>query len=145
MRVVHDANIVVSRYLVPVGIPAQVMAAWRNQRYGLIVSPALLTEYEDVLNRPRIRRRHGLSPEQVAAELANLARFAILVEPTEVPAVIADDPDDDHVLAAAVAGGADFIVSGDRHLLSLREYRGIRIISPAAFLALLASEEQTEH
>ncbi|HLZ70308.1 MAG TPA: putative toxin-antitoxin system toxin component, PIN family [Dehalococcoidia bacterium] len=144
MRVVHDANIVVSRYLVPVGIPAQVMAAWRAQRYDLIISPALMSEYEDVLNRPRIQRRHGLTPEQVASELTRLARFAILVEPAEVPAVIVDDPDDDQVLAAAVAGEADFIVSGDRHLLSLREYRGIRILSPAGFLALLASQEHAE-
>ncbi len=140
MRVVSDANIVVSSVLVAVGIPARVLAAWRAGRYDLIVSPALLAEYEDVLNRPRIQRRHGLTAAQVAAELADLARFAILVEPTEVPAVIVDDPDDDHVLAAALAGAADFIVSGDRHLLDLREYQGIRILSPAAFLALLASQ-----
>ncbi len=140
MRVVHDATIIVSRYIVPIGIPARVMAAWRAQRYDLIVSPALLAEYKDVLNRPRIQRRHSLTPEQVAAELAGLARFAIVVEPSEVPAVIAEDPDDDHVLAAAVSEEASFIVSGDSDLLSLREYSGIRILSPAAFLAVLASD-----
>jgi putative PIN family toxin of toxin-antitoxin system len=113
------------------------MASWRLQRFDLVVSPALLTEYERVLNYERLRRRHGLSPEQVAREIAGLRDAAILVVPTEVPAVIADDPDDDHVLACAVAGEADYIVSGDRHLLSLGEYRGIRILSLAAFLALL--------
>jgi predicted nucleic acid-binding protein len=73
----------------------------------------------------------------VAREIAGLRDAALLVIPTEAPAVIADDPDDDHVLACAVAGEADYIVSGDRHLLTLGEYRGIRILRPAAFLALL--------
>jgi putative PIN family toxin of toxin-antitoxin system len=144
MRVVHDTNVVISRYLVPAGLPAQVVAAWRARRYDLIVSPALLAEYAEVLNRPRIQRRHGLTAEQVTAELADLARFAILVEPTEVPVVIAEDPDDDHVLAAAVAGEADFIVSGDTDLLTLRDHRGIRILSPAAFLALLTTVDGDE-
>jgi putative PIN family toxin of toxin-antitoxin system len=137
MRVVLDTNSVVSRYLVAAGIPAQIMTAWRLQRFDLVVSPALLAEYERVLNYERLRRRHGLSPEEVTREIAGLRDAALLVIPTEVPAVIADDPDDDHVLACAVAGEADYIVSGDRHLLTLGEYRGIRILRPAAFLALL--------
>jgi putative PIN family toxin of toxin-antitoxin system len=140
MRVIADTNIVVSRYLVTRGIPAQVLAAWRAGQYDLIVSPALLTEYEDVLNRPDVQRRHGMSPEQVARELADLARFAIVVQPAAVPTVIAADPDDDHVLAAAVAGEADFIVTGDPHLLELQEYEGIRILSPRAFLQYLEQE-----
>ncbi len=141
MRVVSDTNNIVSRYPVAAGIPAQIMAAWRAGRFDLVVSPALLAEYERVLNYERLRRRHGLTSEQIAREIAALRDAAIFVEPIAVPAVIADDPSDDHVLACAVAGDADFIVSGDRHLVDLREYQGIRISRPAAFLALLQDSQ----
>lgn len=137
MRTVLDTNIVVSRYLVTLGNPAQIFAAWRAEFFAVIVSPALLAEYERVLNYERIRRRHGMSGEEITREVAAFAALAELVEPVDVPAVIAADPDDDHVLAAAVAGVADYIVSGDPHLLNVDGYRGIRILSPAAFLAVL--------
>jgi predicted nucleic acid-binding protein len=65
-------------------------------------------------------------------------RLVKLVAPVEVPRVIADDPDDDHVLACAIAARAELIVSGDRHLLGLGgSHRGIRIVSPAEAANLL--------
>lgn len=67
-----------------------------------------------------------------------MRRFALVVEPQEDVDAIPEDPDDNRVLECAVAGAADCIVSGDvRHLLRLREYQGIHILSPTAFLALL--------
>lgn len=140
MRVVLDTNIIVSSFLVALGAPARIIASWRAGLFDLVVSPVLLAEYEEVLGYDRIRRRHGMTPEQIAAEVADLQRFALLVEPQTVPTVIPEDPDDDHVLACAVAGQAHYIVSGDPHLLNLRAYQGIRILSPAAFVALLGEE-----
>jgi len=102
----------------------------------------LLAEYEEVLNYDRLRRRHGLTSAEISREIAALAAAALPVAPQATPAVIAADPDDDHVVAAAVAGEADYIVSGDAHLLDLREHRGIRVLSPSAFLSLLASEDE---
>ena len=142
MRVVLDTNIIVSGYLVVAGIPAQIVAAWRAERFAVIVSPVLLAEYEEVLNYDRLRRRHGLTSAEISREIAALAAAALLVAPQATPAVIAADPDDDHVVAAAMAGEADYIVSGDAHLLDLREHRGIRVLSPSAFLSLLASEDE---
>lgn len=141
MRVVLDTNIIVSAFLVALGTPARIVAAWRAQRFELVVSPALLAEYEAALNYDRVRRRHGLSPEQIAREVQVIGEVALVVEPTNVLAVIADDPDDDHVLACAVAGEADYIVSGDPHILALREYQGIRVLSPRAFVAVLEGGE----
>jgi putative PIN family toxin of toxin-antitoxin system len=82
----------------------------------------------------RLSRRHRLSPAEISSIAADLAEFATLVEPTERLQVVLDDPDDDKLLDAAVAGHADFIISGDHHLLELRTYRGIRVVSPAVFV-----------
>ena len=142
MRVVLDTNVIVSAYLTPLGTPAQILAAWRAGRFELVVSEALLAEYEEVLSRPRLRDRHGLAVHEVARLMAGFRFLALLVQPEVVPAVVAEDPDDDHVLAAAVAGAADVIVTGDPHLARLRAHRGIRILAPAAFLALLEQDER---
>jgi putative PIN family toxin of toxin-antitoxin system len=93
-------------------------------------SSLLIAELEDVLVRPKF----GLAVSQVAA-IADLVRQTFLsVSPTERVAVIADDPDGDAVLEAALAANADLIISGDSHLLTLGEFRGTRIVSPAEFV-----------
>lgn len=140
MRVVLDTNIIISAYLVALGAPARILAAWRAGRFELIVSPALLAEYERSLNHVRVRRRHGLTPAQIARDVAAFREFGILVEPITVPRVVFQDPDDDQVLTCAVAGEADYLVSGDSDLLSLRTYEGIRTLSPAGFAVLLQDE-----
>jgi predicted nucleic acid-binding protein len=78
--------------------------------------------------------RIGRTARQI---LADYVEAADLVTPLAVPPVVAGDPDDDHVVAAAVAAKADLIVSGDRHLLTLGTYRTIRIITPAEALAIV--------
>ena len=137
MRVVLDTNIIVSAYMVARGAPARILAAWRAHRFDLVVSPALLAEYERTLKYEPLRRRHGFSPEQIDRDVEDFRRFGILVEPTQVPAVIGADPDDDNVLACATTGRAGYIVSDDAHLLALGEYQSIRILGPKAFVALL--------
>ena len=121
-------------------IPGRIMEAWRRGGYELIGSPALLAEYERALSYEHLRRRHLLSAEEIAREVGSIRVAATIVEPAEVPPVITNDPTDDHVLACGVTGEADIIVSGDRHLLELREHRGIRVLSPRAFVALLDAE-----
>lgn len=139
MRVVVDTNIVVSRSISAKGVPAEILRQWRQERFELLVSDPMLAEYERALGYERVRVRHQMSDDEIHEVVTQFRRFAILVEPTETLVVIDDDPDDNRVLECAVAGGAEYIVSGDAHLLTLKRYREIQILSPATFLAFLDS------
>ncbi len=138
MRVVLDTNIIVSALLSPRGLRAQLVEAWRVQTFQPVVSEPILAEYERALNYPEVAARHGLSRGEVAEIVEGLRQFALMVAPAERLAVVRDDPDHDKFLECAVAGEANYIVSGDRHLLDLQEYRGIQILPAGVFLAVLA-------
>lgn len=120
-------------------MPPRASSPQRAGRFTLVVSPALLREYEHSLSYPRVLRRIGFTPERVRQEVAIFGRLGTVVEPTDVPAVISEDPDDDQVLAAALTGDAQYIVTGDPDLLALGHYQGIRILTPSAFAPLLAA------
>jgi putative PIN family toxin of toxin-antitoxin system len=137
MRVVIDTNVIVSRYLSPRGVPAQILGYWRDAAYDLVVSEAILGEYQRTLQYERLRVIHGMTDEVVTEVITAFRELALLVEPLAMPAVVSADPADDKFLACAVAGGADYIISGDAHLLIMKEYQGIRILSPTVFLTLL--------
>lgn len=100
-----------------------------------MISPALLAEYHETIEELR-----SDYPDRKPVDWANaLGESAELVFPTERASGVTADPDDEMVLECAIAAEADFIVSGDKkHLLPLRKHRGIRIISPADFLRLVA-------
>ena len=91
------------------------------------------------LNYGRIAVRHRMSAETLAEELVKLRGFSIVVPLREVPQVISEDPGDNMVLATAVAGDPDYIVSGDDHLRRLGSHGGIQILCPAAFLVPLGA------
>lgn len=137
MRVVLDTNIIVSAFIVALGAPTRIVAAWRAGRIEIIVSPALLREYQHSLSYPRVLRRTGHTLERVAVEVESIRRLAVVVEPLSVPTIVARDADDDEGIAAAVTGNARYIVTGDPDLLEIRRFGDIRIASPATFLEYL--------
>jgi len=134
VRVVLDTNIIVSRYLTPRGRVARIVDLWEQGALDLLTSEVILREYVRVLNYPRLRPVHRLADAQLVEIEESFREFTELVEPVETPAVVEDDPDDDHFLACADSGGADCLVTGDPHLLKLGSYKGIPILSPADFL-----------
>lgn len=136
MRVVLDTNVLVSRFLSPSGPPAQVFDLWEKQTFQLVVSDPILQEYRRVLLYKDIAERHGLSDEEVGELIEAMKYLALVVNPKITITAIARDPSDNKFLECALAGEAEFIVSGDPHLLDLGRYEGIEIVSPAAFLAL---------
>lgn len=121
-RVVLDTNVYYSALHSPAG-PLEVLlaAGVRDRQYHLIVSRFILHElHENLMEKFLWEESRALSA------IKQIVHAAELVHPQTVPAVIADDPDDDSILACAVAGHADPIVSGDRHLLRLKEYEASR-------------------
>ena len=132
MRIVVDTNILVSA-LIATGPPRQLLDSARLGEFELCTSEPLLDELLRGLSREKFAdklARAGLSP---AAIVGDLRQLAVVVSPATVPRVVADDPDDDHVLAAAIASSADLIASGDkRDLLRLVNYEGVDIVSARA-------------
>ena len=125
MRVVLDTNVFVSG-LFFTGPPFQILDAWRRRALRLVVSPEVLEEYQRVSQElaeefPQI----DLGPP-----LALLESQALMRKPRKLPVPACADPDDDKFLACALGGRTKMVVSGDRHLLAVDGYRGVRVLRP---------------
>lgn len=91
----------------------------------------------------RIRRKYGVTDDEVSDLIDLLAANAVVVDGTlDVSGSVPDDPDDEIVLACAMQGQADLIVTGDQHLLALGTFRGIPIVTVRSLLERLADDEQ---
>jgi putative PIN family toxin of toxin-antitoxin system len=137
MQVILDANVLISAVISSRGAPAQILRLWEEERFDLVVSQPILEELERVIHYPRIQQRYDLPEDDVARFLQLIRGGAIVVEPNVEIAAIERDPSDNRYLECAIEAGASYIVSGDQHLLELGEFRGIVILPPAAFLAVL--------
>jgi putative PIN family toxin of toxin-antitoxin system len=135
VKVVFDTNVVASASFWR-GAPFDCPAAWAQGRCEAAVSPALLAEYPETVEELRLEY-----PGHPGVEWADaLTAAAILVFPTDRATGATPDPDDEMVLECALAAEADYIVSGDKkHLLPLRIFYGIPIVSPSDFLRRLAA------
>jgi uncharacterized protein len=137
-RVVLDTNLFVSSVLVKSGLPAQALQAWRERKFVLLVSPAIVAEIRHTLNYDRIRRKYRITDEDIGDLILLLEKNGLLVDGlADTSGVIPDAPDDERILACAIDGQADLIVSGDRHLLDLESCADIPIITARDFLERL--------
>lgn len=136
IRAVLDTNVVVAAALSRDGAPAQLVRALAEGRFDAITCAALLDELAAVLAQPRIAKR--IAHEDAAAIVAWYRRIAIVEpDPLEVPR-LSPDPDDDVVLALANTAEAHAVVTGDAHLLGMRQRVGsMRVVDPRTFLAVL--------
>jgi putative PIN family toxin of toxin-antitoxin system len=140
MRIVLDANVLVSALISRTGAPARILDRWERDEFEIAISPAILDELDRVLHYPRLQERFRLPERSIERFLGLLARQAVEAVATEELEIIESDPTDNRYLECALAAGAEIIVSGDRHLLELGEYQGLQILSPAGFLTLLNLE-----
>ena len=136
LHVVLDTNVLVSAFNKPEGKLAPLWFLARKRTYQLLVSPFIVTETARIL-RNRFHWQEPLLQERIRV----LVGVSKLVVPRTVPDAVPNDPDDNHIIACAIEGRADLIVSGDRHLLSLVEYEDIPIIRPVDFLRTVDTPE----
>ena len=138
MRAVLDTNIAVSAAINPDGTPAQVILGWQRGAFTWVTSAPLLDELTGTFSSPRVRRFFAWQQDEIDRFLRRVFDITKVVSPGRTVTRVTADPDDDRVLEAAVEGEADYIVTGDRHLLDLGRHEGTEIVTPAQFLAILA-------
>ncbi len=135
-RLVLDTNVWVSA-LLWTGPPNEILRAGEAKRIVLVASPSIVEEAGEVLARPKFAPRIAGLETSVGELVESLLAIAEVIEEPAVEPVIAADPDDDRVLACAVAGMARWIVSGDAHLLALQRHKRIAILTPTQALLKL--------
>jgi putative PIN family toxin of toxin-antitoxin system len=141
LKIVSDTNILVSALINPHGSPAQIIDYVFENKVRLFISPPIVEELERVLSYPKLIKRHGLGREKLKEFISDLLSIMLLIQGEESIQVIIEDPSDNKYLSCALNAKADFIISGDVHLLKLGEYRGIQIVTAAQFLDLMEREE----
>ena len=127
-RVVADTNVFISALMFG-GLPGRFLDLALGRRFTLVTSKALLDELDE-----KLRGKFAVSERDALAIRAKLEGHASLVDPDFELNIVFDDPDDNRVLECAVQGKADFIVSGDGHLLRIGSYEGIAIFTVRQFL-----------
>jgi putative PIN family toxin of toxin-antitoxin system len=134
VRLVVDTNILISALLVEASLSAHLIVLWRQGQFDLLTSAEQLDELMRVTRYPKIRER--LAPALAGRLINELREIAIGLK--NLPTVtVCQDPYDNYLLAMAIAGSADFLVTGDkRGLLSLKLHEGTKIITVRDFLTL---------
>jgi len=128
VKAILDTNVLISGIFFS-GIPYEILAAWRDRKIELIISPEILEEYRRVGEEMEIR----FPGVEIAPFLELLAIEATMVSAMPLTDSVCTDPDDDKFLACAVASNAKVICSGDKALLKTTGYRGIEVLAPRSF------------
>ena len=136
LKAVIDTNQFVSSLISKQGPSAQLIDRWREQRFILVTSPEIIAEIQRVLEYPHISKKYKLNKSDVQSLLTLIAHEAVVIPKLPAVHVIKDDPDDDKFLACAFVARAEYIVSGDQHLLSLGSYKSISIVTVKEFLLI---------
>lgn len=131
LRVVPDINVLVSAFISK-GNPHRIFRKCERKEIKLIVSDDILEEFTGVIGR----KKFGLNKARIYKVTSIVKKSVDIIKPKTTLNIIKDDPSDNKILECAVSGNADYIISGDKHLLGLQEYRGIKILNSSDFLKI---------
>ena len=142
MRAVIDTNVLISGFISRESYPAKLVDGWVEKRFEPVVSEEIIREYREVFARDRFSALGSV--EERLKLLGTLLSFehVVLVNPQERICMVKDDPGDDIFLECAAAGECEFIISGDQHLLKLKQYKNIKAITAKEFIELLKASEE---
>lgn len=142
MRAVIDTNVLISGFISRESYPAKLVDGWVEKRFEPVVSEEIIREYREVFARDRFSALGSV--EERLKLLGTLLSFehVVLVNPQERICMVKDDPRDDIFLECAAAGECEFIISGDQHLLKLKQYKNIKVITAKEFIELLKASEE---
>ena len=132
MRAVLDTNVVMSAIFFG-GLPLDVLTAWHNGEFELVVSEAIMSEYREIAERLKVKFP-TIEPERW---LSYIESHATIVFAAPLVSQVCEDVDDDVFLACAAASNAKIVCSGDRHLLACSGWNGIEVLTPRMFYNLL--------
>jgi hypothetical protein len=136
MRIVIDTNVFVSSLISDKGNPAKIIHWWLEGEYDVVVSQPIIDEILRVTGYARIQKKYARVRENRGEFVALISEQAIRVEAVEKLDVVGADESDNRYVECALAGNAQYLVTGDEHLLDLGEYKGVAILTPAALVAL---------
>lgn len=134
---VLDTNVLISGLLVAEGHAARLLDAWSDERFTLVTSLYQIEEVLHVLAYPRIARRLSLNETELTTFVQSLLTHTRLTPGNLRLPGATRDAKDDAIVACAVEGGAQFIISGDQDLLVLEAYEGVVVLTPRQFLDYL--------
>ncbi len=130
MKIVLDANVLISGIFWS-GFPRKILSFWLNGKISIITTIPIINEYLKTLER--ICHKYG--KDDIFSEWEYyITEYSEVIEPGKIIVVKCRDADDDKFILAAISGNADYILSGDKDLLDLREAEGIEILSPREFI-----------
>jgi putative PIN family toxin of toxin-antitoxin system len=127
MKAVFDTNVLVAAFVTE-GVCAKLLGRARRKQLNLVISPFIVKEFENVL-----LKKFSASKEQIRTATKLISEAAQIVSQASMVSGICRDSDDDQILSCALSTEADYLVTGDFDLLELKEFHGIRILTPAAF------------
>lgn len=134
MKVVIDSNNLVSAQINPKGASRVIYRCFLQGEITVYTSPFQLSEFKKALSYKRIKQKFKLSQADIQKILRGFKKYAAVVYPTRVVPVVFKDPDDDQILAIAVEAKADYVISGDSHLVKLDKYQDIPIVTAQEFV-----------
>ena len=133
--VIVDTSTLVSAFLFPDSVPGRVLALAEQGIYPLHFSPIIWEEVKRSLRNPRLRKSYDYTDTKIERFLADLEEIGSpILKPLPDIGNVCREPDDNHVLAAALVVNAEFIVTGDKDLLTLGQYKKTRIVLAQAFV-----------